>query len=195
MIYKSIDTIPSKLYFKIIETSDYSLLCSSGEKVPEEELIQIFEKIRLEDEKIYEGSGKENSKELNIYAKIENLATKYKKVKFAVYYLRHIKDEELIEVLKKDGYKFTEDFEKSLDAIERVVESLLVKIEVSKNRLPKRKEASEEIPFDEVVLSYCALLGMGFVDTNKVVQSQFRAIIKMGNNKIEKLNKMHDGRK
>lgn len=194
MIYKSVDTIPSKIFFKIIETQNYSLLCSDGEELPNEELIQIFDKIQIEDEKLQKDKAK--SKSLDIYSRVEFLATKYKKVKFAVYYLRQKEDEELVEMLKKDGYNFTDDLQKDLDLIERLAESLLVKIDIVKQRLPKKSEVEGDgVPFDEVVLSYCALLGMGFVDTNSVVQSQYRAIIRMGNNKIEKLNKLHDGRK
>ena len=193
MIYKSIDTIPSKTYFKIIESGDLSLLCTENETPTENELAEIFAKIQAEDEKLTEGKGK--SKELDIYSKIESLSAKYKKIKYTVYYLRHLKDDDLIEILKKDGYTFTDDFEASLNEIERLSESLLVQIGAIKSRLPKKQENEKETPFDEVVLSYCALLEMGFVDTNKVVQSQYRAIIKMGNNKIEKLNNANNGRK
>jgi hypothetical protein len=198
VIYNSIDTIPSKIYFRVLETLEYSLLCSDAEKVPQEKLIEIFEKIRAEDEKLI--GDKSKNKELDIYCKIEFLSAKYKKVKYIVFYLRHLKDQDLIDILIKDGYKFTDDFNASLDTIERLCESLLVKIEIVRNRLPKRKENEEnetkEIPFEEVVLSYCALLGMGFVDTNTIVQSQYRAIVRMGNNKIEKLNKsQHNGGK
>lgn len=195
MIYKSIDTIPAKVYFKILETLDYSLLCEGGEKLPNEELIKIFESIIENDDTSAKDKGK--SKELDIYCRIEMLSAKYKKVKFSIYYLKLLKDDDLIEMLKQDGYKFTDDYERDLDTIERLVESLLIKIEAVKNRLPKKQEneEKEDVPFDEVVLSYCALLGMGFVDTNKIVLSQYRAIVRMGNNKIEKLNKVHDGRK
>ena len=189
MIYNNIDIIPAKIYFKIIEKGNLSLLCSDGEKLSEVELSNIFEKIQSEDDKLTESKGK--SKELDIYTKIEALATKYKKIKYSIYYLRHLKDEELMELLKKDGYVFTEDLEPSLDEIERISESLLVKIDSIKQRLPKKKEESEgkETPFDEVVLSYCALLGMGYTDTNILSLAQYRAIIKMGNNKIEALNR------
>lgn len=195
MIYKSIDTIPSKIYFKILESGNLMLLCSENETVPEKELIEIFNSIQLEDEKLTEN--RESNKELDIWKTIESLGARYKKVQYSVYYLGHLKDEDLIKLLEEDGYIFTDDYESSLSEIDRISESLLHKIDSIKQRLPKKKEAKEtkKMPFDEVVLSYCALLNMGFTDTNTLVQSQYRAIIKMGNNKIESLNRSSNGRK
>lgn len=194
MIYKSIDTIPSKLYFKILETGDLTLLCVNEFHIPHHSKLEdIFSKIQEDDEKLTEKKGR--SDEMDIWKKIESISARYKKIKYAIYYLRQMRDDDLEQLLVDDGYQFTDDFEGSLDEIERISESLPVKIESIKSRLPKKEKEDnqKEVPFDEAVLSYCALLGMGFVDTNTVVQSQYRAIIKMGNNKLEALSR--NGRK
>lgn len=183
------DTIPFKLYFKVIESGNLSLL---GE-YPDNELSKLLDDINEQRGK-QEKEGK--SKEVDIYCQMEALSNKYRAIQYSVYYLRQMQDDDLISMLKGMGYKFGEDFQESLNTIENISEGIIVKIEAIKKRLPKKKETeAKEIPLDEVILSYCALLEMGFVDTNKVTLSQYDSIITLGNRKMEALNKGNDGRK
>lgn len=186
------DTIPLKLYFKIIETGDISLIGKGTEIEQSEALEEITNERQVSSEDEYKG----RSKELDVRSRMEYLASKYKAIQYSVYYLRLQNDNDLIEMLKSKGYKFSDDLQKDLDAIEKISEGLVVKIEAIKNRLPKQKENSKkEPPIDQVVLSYCALLEMGFVDTNKITLSQYDSMVEIGNRKMESLNKVSDGRK
>ena len=190
MIYKNADTIPAKLFFKIARTGDVSLL--STKKTKDFELLaSIFEDISLEDAEL--NPDKSVDKELSIYQKMEALHAKYKKIKYAVFCLYNSKDEELIEILKKDGYTFTDDYEKSLKDIERYSESILNQIEAIKTRLPKQKEG-KKATFDEVVLSYAAVVGSGFIDTNAITLTQYYALLKIGTEKINALNSQNGKR-
>lgn len=183
------DTIPLKLYFKVVETGNLSLLGNH----PESELSKLLEDISEQRSK---KDSKGKSKELDVYCQMEALSAKYQAIQYAIYYLRQMEDADLIEMLKSKGYKFSEDYKASLDEIENISSGILVKIEAVKKRLPKKKEAeSKEIPLDEVILSYCALLEMGFVDTNTVTLSQYDSIITLGNRKMEALNKGNNGGK
>lgn len=187
------DTIPFKTYFKIVETGDLKLLGDADEA----DLIKIFDDISNQRQKATEGHGDSGrTKQLDVYCQMEALSSKYKFIKYAVHCLRHVKDDELIELLRDKGYKITDDLQSSLDYIEKTSEGLLIKIESIKNRLPKKKEIEEkEPPLDEVILSYCALLEMGFVDTNSVTLSQYDSIITLGNRKMDALNKINNGGK
>lgn len=186
------DTIPVKLYFSIVESGNLSLM-GNGTDV---ERLNAFDKITSHRDKFFQSQKKGKTKELDVYCQMESLSAKYKAIQHSVYYLRHLKDEDLIQMLKSKGYKFTDDFQGSLNEIEKMSEGLLVKIESIKKRLPEKAESEENEPaLDEVVLSYCALLEMGFVDTNSVTLSQYDSIVKLGNKKMDSLNKISNGRK
>ncbi len=176
------DTIPAKLFFHALETKDFSEVTAEN--------INAINEVR--------GAGEQGklSYEMNLHAQMEALLARYNVVKYSIYHLRQKYDADLVEILKGMRYNIGDDLQKSLDAIEKLTEGLLVRINSIKNRLPEKEEVeSESVPLDEVILSYCALLDMGFVDTNSVTLSQYDSLIKLGNKRMETLRKSEDGRK
>lgn len=185
------DTLPAKTFFKIAESGDLSLL---GEGTPEE-LEAVFAEIQNQRE-ADDSTGQGKSKELDIMSQIEALAAKYKAVKWSVYYLRFLADQELEDYLRGQGYALNEATkEADLDKIDTITQGILIKIESIRKRLPKREKTEKSPPFDQVALSYCALLEMGYVDTNKITISQYDSVVTLGNRKMDALNKLNNGGK
>lgn len=195
MIYNSIDTIPAKLFFKIVKSGDTKLLAVNENEIDVDELEKIWNRILEEDSKITEN--KEESKVLNISKKIESTASKLEKVKLAIFYLSVMADDEIIEMLKKDGYTFSGDLKKDLEKIERFSEALKIKIDKYSNDLndiiKKDSDEDSEVPFDEVVLSYGVITGIVF-KTNEITLSEYRALIKIGNKKMKVLESNGKGK-
>lgn len=185
MTHDSIDTIPAKLFFRIMETGEVSLL--SNEDKSEEELSDIWNKIQEEHEKI--SINDRQNKALNIYKKIEALSCRYYAVKLSVHCLKYVRDKDLFVLLKNYGYKITwRDLREDLERIERESKAIETKILRAKQQLPKqKKDKGASVSFDETVLGYAAFTGSGFVDTNKITVPQYYALINIGNQKIKAL--------
>lgn len=179
MIYKSIDTIPAKLFFKIIETEDVSLL--SDERTPIEYLKVIWEGIKMEDEKNNPNSQK--NKVIQTHAQIESYLAKLEFIKHAVHYLKIKEDEHLRELLKSEGYTYNS--EKDLDRILLQSDGINDRIERLKLKLPKQDKIKKNVPFDELVLSMAAITDLGFIDTNKITKTQFDGLLKITDSKIK----------
>ena len=184
MIYDSLDTIPAKIFFKIVKTGDVNLL--STKKTSKEHLQRVWETLENEDAE----KNPQVNKEVDIYKYIESNISKYKAIQHAVYYLRIKEDEELIELLKSYKYKFTDDLQSDLDKVEKYSKGILLTIERLRSELPERSnEDAKEVPFDEVVIGYGVISGTGFIDTNKITKNQYDALINIGNQKIKSLTK------
>jgi hypothetical protein len=206
MIYRSVDTIPGKIFFKIIETGDLLLLTDEKEPLEDTEkekfyteLQEIWLKIQEEDDKI--ASNKESVKVIDISSRLEELTARQAAVGFAVHVLKlnpENKDKELIQLIKDRKYKFhfensknakrvEKQYLKDLDRIEKENKSESIRIKSLQDQLPEIEENNENINFDEAVISYGVIVGSGFIDTNKITQSQYRALIKIGNQKMKAL--------
>lgn len=198
MIYNSPETIPAKLYYKILETGNVKLLGIGTD----EELNKAWVKIEEEYSKIKKNENKDLKKVLDLSKQIESIESRLRFTELAIYHLRHLKDDELIEKLKKYGYSFNwkkpekEDaiteaiFQEDIDRIERESEALTIKIARLQQSMPKKAENEEdknEIPFDETVLTYAAFTGLGYVDPNTLPLTQYDAMIVNGNKKMKAL--------
>lgn len=185
MIYDSIDLMPAKLLFRIIETGDISLL--STEKKSDEELESIWEKIQEEHSQI--NPNQEQNKAFNIYKKIEGLASRYQAISLAVHCMKTERDKELFVLLRNYGYKVTwRNLQEDLNRVERESKAIETKIARAKQQLPKQKKnTSGQISFDEAVLGYASFTGAGFVDTNTITVPQYYALINIGNQKMKAL--------
>lgn len=196
MIYTSADIIPAKLFFRIEATGDISLL--STKKRPKVFLQQIWEDIQEENNRI--SSNKTIGKVLNLSRNIEKLSARLEKVTLACHVLKSVRDKELIEMLKDDGYKFTYEKAKTerqsrrmylsdVARIEKQATSLVIKIDNLKTKLPdqEKEKSTEEVTFDETVLGYSTLCGAGFIDTNAITLTQYYALINTGNKKMKAL--------
>ena len=181
-MYDSVDTIPAKLYFKIVGTGNIRLLSKTATDV---ELRKAWENIELEHEGL---GGKEDKKALDIPKKIEMLWAKYEAIRLAVLVLRKSDDREMKDLLRSKGFKVTDDLDNDLDQIEKEAEALQVKIGALHLKLPKiNKESSPKTSFDKVVLSYGALTGLGYIRTNDITLTEYYALIETGNEKIKAL--------
>lgn len=201
MTYQSVDTIPSKLFFKILDTGQYQLL--SDEIKDEKELKRIWDIIEQEDTELNPNDRTNDS--IDVFKKVEWLAAKYKCIELCIRHLRYKKDDELIEKLREYGYKLRYDagslkdenwsaaeaiFQMDLDEIVRLSEDIGTQIERALVLLErKNKKTGKASSYDEVVMGYAAFTGSGFIDTNTITQSQYRALIKMGDEKIKSLEK------
>lgn len=183
-MYDSIDVIPAKIYFKILETGDISLL--SKEEEDAGVLALIWELIEAQHEELTQG--KEEKKVLDLSKSIESLASRYESIRIAVYYLRREHDQELFDLLVGKGFNLDGDIQEALDRVDRESEGIIAKIERLSLKIPKiNKESSAKTNFDKVVLSYGAITGLGFVDTNNITITQYYALIETGNEKIKAL--------
>lgn len=199
MIYDSPETIPAKVYYKILDTGKLRLL-TDDPNIKEEELKLVWDKIEEEYSSINKHVSKELKKVIDISKQIESLECKLQFVNLAVYYLRHVKDDELIDKLKSYGYSFkwvkpekdteiTEAiYQADLDRVDRESEALTIKIGRLQLSMPKaNKNESDEVPFDETVLMYAAFTGLGYVDPNSLPLTQYDAMIISGNKKMKAL--------
>lgn len=183
--YNSAEIIPAKLFFRILEGGDYSLL--TDEKNTKEDLKVIWDII--EDQYNSLNSNKDGNKILNLSSRIEALSCKFKAIKLIVYHLRNVFDQELIDRLKQYGYKFTGDLQDDLDVVDRECEAIQVIIKTLESQMPKQKGKGEKMTFDETVLMYGAFTGLGYVDPNVLPLTQFDALINNGNKKMKALEK------
>lgn len=199
MLYSSVDTIPGKLFYKIEETGDLSLLSTTKEH-SFEEIQKAWLKIKDENRN---QPGKANlNKLLTVSKRIEYLQATLEFVALSVHYLKVIIDEELVEKLKEYGYQFnwipddnSEENRKvyieDVARVEREMNALQIQVDAAKEKLPKPKEGDANkdaaSTFDVLCLSYASFAGFGFVDTNTIVLSQFNAIVNIGNEKLKAL--------
>ena len=99
------------------------------------------------------------------------------------------------EILKSDGYEIGENKEESFSRIERLNKDIDVQIGRLENQLPKPKSNRPNQPktsFEEIIIGYASIVGQTY-KTNEITQSEFRALEKIVNAKIEAQKK--NGRK
>lgn len=173
MTYDSLDILPIKLFYKIAETGDVSLL--SDKKVDHK---AIWERLR-EDFKKYDNSTTERT-----LKQIERLKLQYQVVTSSVYVLRFDWSQAVVDLLKEQGYSINEEtYSEDLDDIERQNESLLVKISYLQAKLPK--ENKQKVDLDEVMGSFSSILGFDF-DYNTISVTKFFALEKQVRFKAKK---------
>lgn len=167
----SIDTLPIKLFYKIIETTDLTLLPRNN--YSEEKLIEIWGKIYDE---FQSRDNNELSKRIfRISVDIEYLHTKYNLIIMCIDSLKFDYQKELIDILKEHGYRINEkDYVKSLANAERNAKGIFSKIELLKGQLPKQeKTKKKESSIDDVLAGYSTILGFNIGDFNKITCAEY----------------------
>lgn len=194
MTYDSVDIIPSKLFFKILETGDIKLL--SDEEKNEETLNKIWIEIQSQDSDLIKDNKRD--KVIDLSKRIESLLARIESIKLAVFHLKILPDDDLLELLKNFGYKFSDNLDSDLERVERETEAILLKIKIDQrrlNNLKPKKDSDKKVPFDETILSYSAFTHLNF-RPNTITQSEYRALISVGNQKIEAIQKnMSNGKR
>lgn len=188
MIYNSIDIIPAKLFFKILETGEIELL--SNEKCDNNRLQELWSELQKQQDQI--AINNETNKVLQISKRIETLSSKYEAVKLAVKYLSLKYDDDLVDVLKGFGYKFTNDLRKDLERIARENKAIELIISRLQKKLPKVEESNKK-SLDNVIMTYAIITELGFIDSNKITLTQYYALIEAGNQKIKALENGSEG--
>lgn len=189
MTYDSLDKIPYKLFFKIAETSDFSLL-SDTEKDPDI-LKNIWE--LLYEEHLNRKASQQEKKTFRISKEIDSLEIKYKVTLLACEALKFAFDNDLVELLTKQ-YGFTLRttdevvYYQDIEKIERESKSFKVKIGVLSKLLPK-EDQGQEFNIDDVMASYCSILGFQIGDFNTITYTAFFGYEKQVHAKIDSIKK------
>lgn len=199
MTYTSVDTVPAKVFFKILKTGHVNLLTDKivvetkqnedDGVITIDELNNIWATIQAEDEALVNDT--KSDKILNISKKIDAIVAQLGCIRTSVFYLKTFPDDEdLINQLKNYGYRFTENMTTDLERIERENEGLELKYKNYKRQLdkinPKTEDNKKPTPFDEVVLGYGVVTGLTY-RTNEITQSEYRALINVGNQKMKSI--------
>lgn len=190
MIYKSLDTIPYKLFVKITETDDISLLSDSETNI--DVLSEIWEQIY--DEHLLKNQSTKSKKILKLSKEIDSLLTLNKVVLMACECLRFEFNQELFELVTGLGYTLsilkTKDYYDDIQRIEREANAYVIKAENYKGMLPEKQEnKNSEYNVDDVMASYSSILGFNIGDFNLVTYNAFFGYEKQVNAKINLLKK------
>lgn len=174
MIYDSLDILPIKLYYKISDTGNLKLL--TDKEIEEETLNTIWDELVIGFDLLNKSN---NSKKIFILNKeINSLEAIHKAVLMACESLSFEYDQYLIDIIKKYGFSFndnsTEDYHNSIEKTIREAKSLVTKVNMLKNQLPKTEEG-EKVSLDEVMASYSSVLGIDF-DYNIISCTKFFAL-------------------
>lgn len=183
MTYDSLDIIPLKLFIKISNTRDYSLL--TDEKDVLFDTKKIFQQLEAEYEAL--GLDKNMSKILDIHKRIEALKLKYDCVMMAVQSLKFEKNVDLLNILNEFRYKQkeSESYMQYLQRVEGEIKAINIKIKRLEMKLPKSEDKDKsQVTIDRVILGYCAITGLTY-NTNKITVTQFHALKLTAEDKIK----------
>ena len=182
-MYNSLDILPVKTYFKIIETGNFFLLSFSDKKVAELELSELWNEINQAFQE--RDNNQANKRIFRISTDIEYLISKYNLIQMCVNTLRFDRNQEVIDILKSHNYLVTDKFyERDLNRTERNSKGILNKIELLKSQLPKEDNKTDS-SIDDVLASYSNILGFHVGDFNKITCSEYLAFKKQVESKIK----------
>lgn len=188
MVYDSLDILPVKLFFQILEREEPTMLSTDRIK-NYSDLKKTWERLKKEYEELDPET--KNIKFFSLYRKLEELNARYKFISLALQHLAHFEDKELEDELKSKGFKFTGDSERDLKVIARNLNSIEVKLARIKAQLPKMetKKENDRTSIDEAILGFSTIAGLGYIDTNTISVIQFYSIRNIANQKIKSLEK------
>ena len=192
MIYKNLDTIPYKLFVKIADTGDVSLLSETEKNI--DVLGGIWEQIY--DEHLAKNQTTESKKIFKLSKEIDALLTLNKVVLMACECLRFEFDQELFDMIIGFGYQLsiadTESYHGDIQRIEREANAYIIKAENYKNMLPGKKENNNsEFNVDDTMALYSTILGFNIGDFNVVTYNAFYGYEKQVNAKIKSMNQQN----
>ncbi|UYW01796.1 hypothetical protein K5I29_02405 [Flavobacterium agricola] len=193
MIYDELDVLPLKLYYKICKTKDVTLL--STEPEDEAKLLEIWEKLTAEYEELE--SSESSKREFRLNKQIALLECAYNMVNLCCLELEVEFNNETVQLLSGLGFPIdttsNESYYLSISRIRKRIETNQIKIAALKNQLPKEdiKGNDRKLSLDEVMASFCAVLGIDF-DYNTISVTKFNAIKKQVDNKMKSYEKMNN---
>jgi hypothetical protein len=188
-MYNSLSKIPTKLFYEILATNNLRLLLEEKDIFVSNEMVELTWK---ELKSSYDSKYSNNDNSLfEIRKEIEILGAQHTQIILACHSLRFDWDQELIDILRKGMYtiKDDENYHNYIDTIERQSEALIIKINRLKGFLPKETEqTNEETSLDDVMASYCSILGIDF-DFETIPVTKFFSLQKQVDLKIQNLKK------
>ncbi|EJL66311.1 hypothetical protein [Flavobacterium sp. CF136] len=192
MIYKSLDTIPYKLFVEISETLNVKLLCSDeNQEVDIEELTNIWND--LYDKHLSKNQTSESKKIFKLSKEVDTFITLHKVVLMACYSLRFEFNEDMYNILISKNYKLsiedTLSYYSDIDKIEREANAYIIKAEYYKGMLPDPEEnTNTDYTVDDIMASHSAILGYDIgADYNLVTYNKYYATEKQVNAKIKSI--------
>lgn len=172
--YDTLDILPLKLYYKICETSNLSLLSNQIEGKDLENLWKELDSSFKDLDK-----SEESRSAFRLNKTIAELENKLKLILMSVEALKFDDDQRILDLLKSFNNNVrtdnTENYYSDLERIERETNGIVVNISRLKKQLPK--PSSDKVNIDEVLASYSAILGIDF-DYNSISCSKFFALKK-----------------
>lgn len=190
-MYKSLETIPFKIFFKIYETEMYHLLNKSESDVEDftEEEIEVFkfQWKKIKKEYLETEPSDDESRILDLNKEIDHLISKYKLIQACLSCLKFDWNDDLINIIKDCDYTITdENYYEDIEKVELQSKSILDNVEIFKKQLPIAKPISNKISIDDMLASICAVLGIDF-DFNTASYTKVKGYLKQVESKIKSL--------
>jgi hypothetical protein len=192
MIYNSLDTIPYKLFLKIADTGDLTLLSDVETEVVI--LTEIWE--RLYEEHLNKNQTSESKKVFKLSKNIDELIALNKVVLISCGCLRFDFNQELYDIIIGYGYQLsfsdTKTYYEDIDRIEREANAYIIKAEYYQKMFPEPKEnESAEYDIDDIMASYSIITGLDF-DYNLISYTKFHAFQKQAIAKVKAMEKQNN---
>lgn len=186
MIYNSLDIIPYKLFIKILETDDVTMLSDSETNI--EVLKGIWDKLLEEHQN--KNQTPESKRIFKLSKKVNEFIATHKVVVMACTSLRFEFNDDLYDIIIEKGFQLstenTETYYSDLDRIERESNAYIIKAEYYQKMLPEPKESEEtDYNIDDVIASHSAILGFDFGDYNTITYNKFFATAKQVDAKMK----------
>ena len=189
-MYNSLDILPIVLYFRIVDTGNIDLLNPTSIEIPNEELQTIWDNLHLEFQDVdqnYLGN-----KILMLSKQYDYYILKYEVVNRCVEALRFSYNEDLISIVKKNGFRITKsNYLEDLDRTQIDSEGLLEKAKHFKSQLPKPEvtENNEKVSIEDILSSYSMVLGFHLGSYMNITCREFISLKKQVNIKMKQQEK------
>ena len=181
MTYDSLEILPYKLFLKISNTGDVSLLTDDKEKILSAD--KIWEKL-LEEFNQLDPSNK-LKKLVRTLVEIEEYRCQYDGLQIAINSLKFDRNIDLENAIREQGFTLTEDnFEDDLLRVEQESQALLMFIDELEATLPTYN-GEKATNIDKVILGYGSFTGMQYTDTNSITVTQFYALKELFDEKLK----------
>jgi hypothetical protein len=203
MIYDSLDTIPYKLFIKIAETGDFTLLSD----VENNQITTVLEQLakvdilseiwnKLYDEHLNKNQTSESKKIFKLSKTIDELIATNKVVLISCGCLRFDFNQELYDIIVGYGYQLsvadTKTYYSDIDRIEREANAYIIKAEYYQKMLPEPKEnENSEYDIDDIMAGYSIITGLDF-DYNLISYTKFHAFQKQAIAKVKAMEKQNN---
>lgn len=195
MIYNTLDYLPIKIFIKIQETGNISLLTTADEDVSNEELQILFDKLSDEFQQL--NAEDNSSRNFMILKEISHLEAKLKTAMCGIEILRFEANNsvmlalsELLNVTIRTNR--TDYYYKDLERAESKAKLINKSIEKLRDQLPKKDESKSD-SIDDTLAAISMITGVSF-DFNALSCTAYAALIKQTKQKVkaqeESINKL-----